>query len=426
MTQPRTTPSPVILTLLAALVGLGSACVHDERRGGIEARSVTLAELEAWAALPPHGEAERRERERVLARPEPTQSERWQPLDERRLVALERLVCLLLDAAADARLTGERRRRALALAAYVGAELREVTIEIDGRELSLWLVHEPIADRRGRGTYLIRLGPAPRGQVELLLQAPHSRFDRKTGAIALRLLLEGQPGAPRALFLNSVHRYRQLDGTREPDPTPEQNPADAAHNPEHPLARATAAALAERELVVVQLHGFRRRAPAPEPESATAAPTRAQAESERAPARASTRTPVEPQPHAPGSSPDPRPNESPPDPSARLDPQHAAGDPAVIVSSGRPRPERASAAAHARLQRALPEHRCEHHGVETERLGALTNVQGRAAHRVGRCFVHVELDEHLRERLLADPALRHRFAAALLDGASEEARGGCP
>lgn len=351
---------------LVGLVWLLAGCVvraeHPDD-APVVAPTVGLPQLEAWAWLAPADD---------------TAPDRWEPLDEAGVVALTQLINLLLRAAPDGALAPERRRQADALAAYVGVALREVTVavEADGtpREIALWVVHELADDRRGRGTYLIRRGPSSSGPVEILLEAPHSRYDRKTGALALRLLIEVgveagvEAGGPRALFLNSAHRYRQRDGTRRRQLEPEGNPADAAHNPDHPLARVTAAALAERDLVVIQLHGFR--------------------------------------PPAPTEG-------SPPEPS-------------LIVSSGRRRPDRVSARTHAQLQRALPEQRCGHHGVDTVRLGALANVQGQAARLAGRCFVHVELDEPLRARLLEDAGLRRRFAAALFDGAREEARGGCP
>jgi hypothetical protein len=294
----------------------------------------------------------------------PNQRDRYIPLDEPQLLALEQLVDLLIAEAEAGQLSSAQHRRAARLAAKVGVELRRATLELDGQRVELWVVSEPADDRRGRGSYLIRLGPLTRtGDLELLLQAPHSRFDRRTGALGLWLLLEGDAGSVRALFLNSAHRYRQLDGRRVQLEPPEANPADAAHNPEHPLARVSARVLEQHDLVLVQLHGFGRSA--------------------------------------------------------------AAGDPDLIVSSGAELPNHASAATVVRLRAALPEHPCGHHGVDTDRLGAQTNVQGRAARARERCFVHLELSESLRERLLDDRELRRRFATALPDGAAEELRGGC-
>ncbi|MFO7567070.1 MAG: hypothetical protein R6X02_30780 [Enhygromyxa sp.] len=327
-----------MLTLSACAEG----CVHDRRGDPLaELHQPKVEELEGWLW--------------------PDRDDAWRPLAEQQLVALEQLVDLLIAEAETGRLSRAQRRRATRLAARVGVELRRATVEVDGRPIELWVVSEPADDRRGRGSYLIRLGPRSAGGAELLLQAPHSRFDRRTGALALQLLLEGDAEAVRAVFINSAHRYRKADGSRVKLERPEANPADAAHNPEHPLARATARVLASRELVLVQLHGFAR--------------------------------------------------------------STAAGDPDLIVSSGAERPSRASTATVVRLRAALPEHPCGHHGVDTDRLGAHRNVQGHAARARERCFVHLELSEGLRVRLLDDRELRRRFARALPSG--EELGDGC-
>jgi hypothetical protein len=102
-----------------------------------------------------------------------------------------------------------------------------------------------------------------------------------------------------------------------------------------------------------------------------------------------------------------------------------AGEPELIVSSGRTRPNRASELTLARLRAALPEHPSGHYGVDIDRLGARQNVQGKAARAVGRCFVHLELSEQLREQLLDDRELRRRFAGALPGGTAEEFRDAC-
>jgi hypothetical protein len=328
------------VTVLIALAG----CAHARNDPLAELAHPTVTELEHWTW--------------------PNREDAWRPLTEPQLVALEQLVCLLVAEAAQPRLSRAQRRQAATLAALVGVELRHASVDVDGRTVELWVISEPADDRRGRGTYVIRLGAlAPGHETELLLQAPHDRFDKYTGALALRLLLEGDAGSVRAVFINSAHRYRQLDGSRERREPVDQNPADAAHNPEHPLARTTARVLEQRELVVVQLHGF----------------------------------------------------------------AHGVelGDPELIVSSGRKRPNPASALTLARLRAALPQHPSGHHGVDTDRLGARQNVQGQTARAVGRCFVHLELSEQLRRQLLDDRELRRRFASALPGGAAEEFRDAC-
>ena len=230
-------------------------------------------------------------------------------------------------------------------------------------ELERWAWPDPDDAWRPLAEHqLIALGLGDQQTHELLLQAPHDRFDKRTGALALRLLVEGDVSSVRAVFINSAHRYRQLDGSKEPRKPADANPADAAHNPEHPLARTTARVLEQRELVLVQLHGFARSA--------------------------------------------------------------EAGDPDLIVSSGVVQPSRVSAAMVERLRTVLPEHPCGHHGIDTERLGGHHNVQGHAARAALRCFVHLELSEELREQLIEDRELRRRFASAL-PSAAEDSRD-CP
>lgn len=325
--------------LLLALAACTEGCAHERARADplAELHAANLAQLEHWAW--PDGE------------------DAWRPLAEHQLIALEELVCLLIGEAERAQLSRAQRRQAASLAALVGVQLRRATIELDGRSVRVWIVSEPADDRRGRGTYVIRLGPLAPAQAELLLQAPHDRHDKRTGALALRLLLEGHAGSVRAVFINSAHRYRQLDGSRARRKPADANPADAAHNPEHPLARTTARVLERRELVLVQLHGFARSAD--------------------------------------------------------------AGDPDVIVSSGVTQPNRISAAMAERMRVVLPEHSCGHHGVDTDRLGGHQNVQGHAARAARRCFVHLELSEELREALIQNRELRRRFASALPSAAED-------
>ncbi|HVH99633.1 MAG TPA: hypothetical protein VM869_13020 [Enhygromyxa sp.] len=338
------TKSMLCAALVLALAACAEGCAHERARVDplAEVHATNLAELERWAW--------------------PDPDDAWRPLAEHQLIALEQLVGLLIAEAERAQLSRAQRRQAASLAALIGMELRHATLAIDGRSVRVWVVSEPADDRRGRGTYVIRLGPLAPAHAELLLQAPHDRFDKRTGALALRLLVEGDVSSVRAVFINSAHRYRQLDGSKEPRKPADANPADAAHNPEHPLARTTARALEQRELVLVQLHGFARSA--------------------------------------------------------------EAGDPDLIVSSGVVQPSRISAAMVERLRTVLPEHPCGHHGIDTERLGGHHNVQGHAARAALRCFVHLELSEELREQLIEDRELRRRFASAL-PSAAEDSRD-CP
>lgn len=289
---------------------------------------------------------------------------RWRPLPEHQLFAIEHVVSMVLGQAKHAGLGPGQARRAAKLAAVAGLELRSIVIDHEGHSEVLWLLREPDDDRRGRGTYLIRLGELDGGaDVELLLQAPHTRYDKFTGTIALALFFDG--GAhlrPRALFLNSLHRYVQEDGTRKKREPPEANPSDPTHREDHPLARATAQVLADHQLAVVQLHGF-----------------------DRSP---------------------------------------AAGDPDMIVSAGSKRPHAAVLAMAERLRAGLAEVPIGVYGIDSGRLGAETNVQGMAARTSARCFVHLELSQDLRVRLRDEQAVRASFAIAVF-GADAQVLRGC-
>jgi len=227
--------------------------------------------------------------------------------------------------------------------------------EVDGQRYLAAIEEE--TRRTGGGAYVVRVGASTSRPV--ILQAPHAFFDLGTERIALDLMFAGRSW-PRALFVNTVHRYLGADGQRRRQSA---SPADPCHSPQHLFAVATAAALdvlpgAE----VVQLHGFGD-------------------DSEETEDTASAASVAQPQ---------------------------------AIVSGGRaavatPR----SQAVATRLREAL--------GVdvalfptEIGRLGGTTNVQGRAILARGAAeFVHIEMSRTLREQLRRDPAARERFAAAL-------------
>jgi hypothetical protein len=224
--------------------------------------------------------------------------------------------------------------------------------EVDGQRYLA--VIEEASRRAGGGAYVLRVGASAGRPV--ILQAPHAFFDLGTERIALELLFAGR-GWPRALFVNTVHRYLGPDGQRRRQSA---SPADPCHSPQHLFAVATAAALdVLPEAEVVQLHGF-------------------------------------------GDDPD--------------DGEDGADttSPQAIVSGGR------AALATPRSEEVATRLRSEL-GVEvalfpTEigRLGGTTNVQGRAILARGAAeFVHIELSRTLREQLRRDPAARERFAAAL-------------
>lgn len=112
---------------------------------------------------------------------------------------------------------------------------------------------EPPTRQTGGGAFVFRADPTPPPGPPVILQAPHAFHDLGTERIALALLIHGRTW-PRALFVNTVHRYLDTDGARRER---DGAPADPCHNPGHLFAVATAAALdAQPTAEVVQLHGF--------------------------------------------------------------------------------------------------------------------------------------------------------------------------
>lgn len=223
--------------------------------------------------------------------------------------------------------------------------------EIGGRR---FLAARERSERRGGGgAILVRADPPPGPAV--LLQAPHAFHDLGTERIALDLMLGSGDGWPRALFVNTIHRYLDVDGTRRKR---DDAPADPCHNPGHLLAVATAAALEVLpDAEVLQLHGF-----------------------------------------------------------DELDVAEGAAPPIAIVSAGERTPSpRARAVAEA--LRVVTGQRVALFGDDIDRLGATTNVQGLAVRARGGAarFVHIELSAALRQQLRSDPAALQRLALALQD-----------
>lgn len=114
-----------------------------------------------------------------------------------------------------------------------------------------WVVRESPDDQHGLGIYLVRAAPSPRRPI--LLQAPHVYFDRRTQGVAAAMFwaADARPEI-HGLFTNSVHRFQQKDSREKR----RFNPADVAHNSEHPYQTATAAVLEVGPVIVLQLHGF--------------------------------------------------------------------------------------------------------------------------------------------------------------------------
>jgi hypothetical protein len=349
MSKPETLPSVSVMgvTLLLTLAACGPGAKHEPPSSelALDSSNMQITDLERllWPKRPEH----------------------WRPPSEQQQAALDELVSDLLGHARRGRMSKRQRRQVSKLAITAGLELHTIALEHDGHIQPLWVLLEPLDDRRGLGSYLFRLGPIESDgpSPEYLLQAPHARHDKHTGDIALALFVEADGRAARALFVNNVHRYAQADGTRGKREPARANPADPAHRADHPLSRATAKVLQAHDLAVVQLHGFER--------------------------------------------------------------DEQAEDPQIIVSSGRVQPTTADSGTLVRLRAAFPELEVAQFGIDTDRLGATTNVQGQAARTLQRCFVHIEADEAVRENLRSDRDARRRFAAALFGGSVGELRGGC-
>jgi hypothetical protein len=265
------------------------------------------------------------------------------PSEERR-VAVEALVEALVDQASRDRIDP-----------VVLANLAEPA----GFEVQLVIVaglrYAIMIDRRasGAGCYTVRVGPKGAVSREVILQAPHAFFDRGSGEIALATFVAGASRV-RALFVNTAHRYDDGSGGRDES---EDNPADAAHNPEHLLSLATRAAAQSLEQVeVIQLHGF-----------------------------AAKRT-IDGAPQA-----------------------------QAVVSAGDARQSSSRTIEIAGALRSLgidavrfPE--------ETRSLGATQNVQGVILRTIPQTsFVHIEMSADLRAALRDDPAVLGSFARALID-----------
>jgi hypothetical protein len=115
-----------------------------------------------------------------------------------------------------------------------------------------WVVREPATEPHGLGIYLIHAAALPRDRT-ILLEAPHVYFDMQTQSVAADMFwaADARPEI-HGLFTSSTHRF-QREGKRKKR---RFNPADVAHNAEHPFQTATSAVIARGPVVVIQLHGF--------------------------------------------------------------------------------------------------------------------------------------------------------------------------
>jgi hypothetical protein len=213
-----------------------------------------------------------------------------------------------------------------------------------------WVVREAAADPHGLGIYLVHAAAAPSGRA-ILLQAPHVYFDRQTQFIASAMFwTPGTPMQIHGLFTNSVHRFQQADHLRERRGF---NPADVAHNSEHPFQTATSAVLKAGPVVVIQLHGFDG-----DSQSATAT---------------------------------------------------------AIVSAARPEGSTEESTAIAATLSSVLGATVVRYPEESQSYGGLDNVQGKlVATSAEARFIHVELELELRKRM-REPDLATRWANAIVE-----------
>ncbi len=102
--------------------------------------------------------------------------------------------------------------------------------------------------RRGGGAYVVRKASSS----SLVVQAPHTFYDEGTFPLACDLF---QRAKARALFINTVHRYKS-----SPTGADGKHPSDVAHAASSMFQAATEGAVdAIPRTSVVQLHGFAER-----------------------------------------------------------------------------------------------------------------------------------------------------------------------
>lgn len=234
-----------------------------------------------------------------------------------------------------------------------------------------WALLEADDARRGAGAYLFRVGAAAEdARPAILLQAPHADYDVGSGDIAATLFFAPvAPKRPRALFVNSIHRYQVQPGQRQKRT---DNPADVAHNPDHLFSVATdAAAAALGDVVVIQIHGFVENAVGSEDGGRDAGA--GGAEEPRLP---------------PGTT--------------------------MVVSAGDRRGSSPTTTALAAELVKLFGAGVRRYPEEAGALGATTNAQGRLlAARPAARFVHIEIAAELRKELRASGAKLRAFGQIL-------------
>jgi hypothetical protein len=251
----------------------------------------------------------------------------------------------------------------------------------------LWVLRELRNTRRGAGTVVLRAGQAR----PILVEAPHTFFDRGTLPIALAVF-EAQKA--RALLINTAHRNLARDA-----------------------AKATADKKAQAGAVAGKHDEDEKEADGDEGDDGEADDLLDDESGD-------------------GDSDEDAKNPSPSDvahaehsffltahkamigtlPGAVTVQIHGFGDDkvpnvGVVVSAAKSTADPSALAA--RLKRALPAHPVRVHPDEVKELGGTLNVQAHASRDVKAPFFHLELSRTLRNELAADASLRARFAVAL-------------
>lgn len=222
-------------------------------------------------------------------------------------------------------------------------------VQID-RPANLWLVSETPEERRGAGALLLRKGSRSR----LVLEAPHTRFDRFTIQIASALFTALDA---RALLINTTHRadaWKPTGDETAPSAVASARSgtlaSDVAHQPRSLFSMAHLALLdSVAGMVSVQIHGYASR---------------------------------------------------------RLPRFHG-----VLSAAGSPFDPHALL---NRLQASLPQARFAGFPADTRRYGALSNAQARHSRGLDAPFLHVELSSIMRQRLIDDPEALAAFVRAFV------------
>jgi hypothetical protein len=218
-------------------------------------------------------------------------------------------------------------------------------------ELGVWLLSED-SRRRGAGAIVLRVGAAS----PLLVEAPHTFFDQGTLPIAVTFF---NVLRARALLVSTAHRY---GGKPAPPGDEEEGQGEGGAAGKRRPPPPSDVAHAERSFFLAAHKALLEALPRP----------------------------LTVQLHGYQDT-------SAPDVSAILS---AAGTGAGLPALLDP------------LRAALPEDTIRAYPSEIRKLGGESNVQARASFQSGAPFYHIELSRSLRDRLIADAALRRRVATA--------------